>query len=212
LREEILYREALALGLDRDDVIIRRRLQQKMEFVSEDSAALVKPTDEDLAKYLEAHADAFRGEPRATFRQVFLDPRKRGAALAGDAKRLADLLNGAAPPSDPATVGDGLALLDARYDDVSQTDVARQFGGAFAEAVVKLPVGRWAGPVSSGYGAHLVKVESLAPGRLPPLADVRPLVEREWTNARRQEQAKAFYDKLRAKYKVVVAKPETGKP
>jgi len=80
VREEVFYREALALGLERDDAIIRRRLQQKMEFVSEEAAALAKPTDEDLSAYLKTHAEAFRTEPRATFAQVYLDPRKRGAA------------------------------------------------------------------------------------------------------------------------------------
>ena len=77
LREEVLYREAVALGLDRDDTIIRRRLQQKMEFVSEEAAALAKPTDEDLAKYLAANTEAFRVEPRVTFAQVYLDSRQR---------------------------------------------------------------------------------------------------------------------------------------
>ncbi|GIK85708.1 MAG: hypothetical protein BroJett026_11890 [Betaproteobacteria bacterium] len=208
VREEILYREALALGLDRDDAIIRRRLQQKMEFVADEAAAMARPTDEELEKYLEAHAEAFQVEPRATFRQVFLDPRKRGDALATDARRLADLLNGTGSTLDPASLGDGLTLLDARYENASQTDVARQFGREFAEAVVKQPVGRWAGPVTSGYGAHLVKVESLTPGRLPTLNEARPLLEREWMDARRKDLANAYYEKLRAKYKVTVANPE----
>jgi hypothetical protein len=211
VREEVFYREALALGLDRDDAIIRRRLQQKMEFVSEEAAALAKPTDDELAAYLKAHAEAFRTEPRATFEQVYLDPRKRGAALDADAKRLLAALNGDGPAPDPAKAGDSLMLLEARYENIAQTDVARLFGTDFADALVGQPVATWSGPIASGYGVHLVKLESLAPGGMPALADVRPIVEREWANARRQELSKAFYEKLRAKYKVTVRMPEAAK-
>ncbi len=211
VKEEVMVREALALGLDRDDAIIRRRLQQKMEFVSEEAAALARPTDEDLAKYLAANADAFRAEPRVSFKQAYLDPGKRGAQLPTDAKRLLDALNGARPP-DPAQAGDRLLLLEPRYEDTPQAEVARLFGADFAAALVKLPVGRWVGPITSGYGAHLVRVDALAPGGMPALDEARPLVEREWANAKRQELGKAFYDKLRAKYAITVQTPAAARP
>ena len=201
-----MVREALALGLDRDDAIIRRRLQQKMEFVSEEAAASVQPTDEDLARYLAANADAFRVESRVSFAQVYLDPRRRAATLAADAKRLLEALNGARPP-DPAQLGDRLLLLEPAYENTAQAEVARLFGADFAEALVKQPVGQWVGPIASGYGAHLVRVDALVPGDTPKLDDVRLLVEREWRNARRQETSKAFYDRLRAKYTIKVRMP-----
>jgi hypothetical protein len=204
-----MVREALALGLDRDDAIIRRRLQQKMEFVSEETAAQAAPTEDELAAYMKAHPEAFAVDPRVTFRQVFLDPAKRGAALDADAKALASRLNGPAAP-DAATQGDRLTLLEPRYEDEPAAEVARLFGRDFADALVKQPVGRWSGPVVSGYGAHVVKVESLVPGGVPSLADVRPQVEREWRNARRQELAKAFYEKLRAKYAITVKMPDAA--
>jgi hypothetical protein len=210
VREEVMVREALALGLDRDDAIIRRRLQQKMEFVSEEAAASARPTDAQLAGYLATHADAFRVEPVVTFAQLYLDPRKRGAALQADAERLLGALNGGRPV-DPAQAGDRLLLLEPHYADVPQAEVARLFGSDFAAALIKLPPGRWTGPVQSGYGTHLVRVESMTPGRLPTLDEVRPLVEREWANARRQEIGKAFYDKLRARYTVKVQRPEHRK-
>jgi hypothetical protein len=212
VREEVMVREALALGLDRDDTIIRRRLQQKVEFVSDEAAALAKPGDEELAAYLSSHADAFRTDPRVTFAQVYLDPAKRSATLDADAKRLLDALNSAKGSPDVARAGDRLMLLESRYENATQTDLARLFGDEFAEAVVKQPVGHWAGPVRSGYGVHLVRVEALTPGGTPDLADVRPQVEREWANARRQELSKAFYDRLRAKYKVTVQMPPAPKP
>jgi hypothetical protein len=212
VREEVLYREALALGLDRDDAIIRRRLQQKVEFISEEAAALAKPTDAELDAYLKAHADAFRTEPRATFVQVYLDPHKREATLAADAKRLLDALGRAGTAPELASLGDRLSLLEPRYDDASQAEVARLFGSEFAEALVTQPVGKWVGPIASGYGVHLVRVDALRPGGMPALADVRPLVEREWANARRQAFGKAFYEKLRARYTVKVQMPEAVRP
>jgi hypothetical protein len=210
VREEVMYREALALGLDRDDTIVRRRMQQKMEFVTEEAAALAKPTDADLAAYLQAHADAFRAAPRATFMQVYLDPRKRATTLDADAQRTLDALNRRS--ADPARAGDALMLLEPAYEDVSQAEVARLFGTEFADALVKQPLGKWVGPIRSGYGVHLVRVDALDPGGAPRLDDVRPLVEREWLNAKRQELQKAYYDKLRARYAVKVRMPEAAQP
>ena len=212
IREEVMVREALALGLDRDDSIIRRRLQQKMEFVSEEAAALTKPTDEELNAYLKTNAEAFRSEPRVTFVQVYLDPRKRASTIDAEARRLLDSLNRAGPNVDPAKAGDRLLLLESRYENMPQAEVARLLGSGFAEALVKQPVGQWVGPIPSGYGVHVVRLEALQPGGTPALDDIRPLVEREWANTRRQDLAKAFYDKLRAKYAIKVQMPEAGKP
>jgi parvulin-like peptidyl-prolyl isomerase len=208
VREEILYREALALGLDRDDTIIRRRLRQKMEFVSEEAAALAKPTDKELADYLAAHADQFRLQARATFTQVYLDPRRRAKTLEADAKRLLDALNAAGSPAAPAKVSDSLLLLEPRYENAPESEVARLFGEDFATVLFKQPVARWVGPIASGYGVHLVRLESMTPGGVAALDDVRPLLEREWANAKRKELSEAFYERLRAKYKVTVKMPE----
>jgi len=207
VREEVLYREALALGLDRDDTIIRRRLRQKMEFVSDEAAALETPTEAELAAYLAANADAFRIGPRATFVQVFLDPRRREGTLEADAARLRDVLNAACNAAPPGEVGDSLLLLAPRYEDIWQSEVARLFGREFAQALFAQPVGQWAGPITSGYGAHLVCLDALTPGRIPTLAEVRPAVEREWAGVRRKELSDAFYDGLHAKYRVTVRMP-----
>lgn len=211
VREEVLVREAVAIGLDRDDTIIRRRLQQKMEFVSEEAAAVAKPTDDELAQYLAANAAAFRIEPRVSFAQVYLDPRQRAARLEADARRMVDALNGAKVP-DPAQAGDRLLMLEPRYENTSQGEVERLFGTAFAASIVKQPVGTWAGPIASGFGVHLVRVDALTPGGTPSLNDVRPLVEREWANVRRQKVSKAFYEKLRAKHRVTVQMPGSAGP
>jgi hypothetical protein len=212
VREEVMVREALALALDRDDAIIRRRLQQKVEFVSEEAAALATPDDDELRAYLEAHPDAFRTEPRATFVQVYLDPDKHKAAFDADAKHLLGALNRPGGTMDLTRLGDRLALLDRRYEDIPKAEVARLFGTDFADALFRQPVGVWVGPLRSGYGEHLVRLDALQLGGLPSLDEMRPLVEREWSNRRRQEIGKALYEKLRAKYAITVQLPKAQQP
>jgi parvulin-like peptidyl-prolyl isomerase len=115
-------------------------------------------------------------------------------------------LNSAKPP-DPAQTGDRMSMLEPRYANIDQREVERVFGASFAAAIVKQPIGRWTGPVTSGFGAHLVRVDAVTPGSVPSLDKVRPLVEREWANVKRQEFSKAFYDTLRAKYRITVQMP-----
>jgi len=212
IREEVMVREALSLGLDRDDAIIRRRLQQKVEFVSEEGAALARANDDELRAYMAAHPEAFRAEPRVSFAQIYLDPRKRGSAVEEEARRLMEKLNQPGVTTDPGALGDRLLLLEPQYDDLTQTDVARTFGTEFAESIVTQPTGRWVGPLASGYGLHVVKIGAVRAGAMPPLEDVRPLVEREWSNVKRQEISKSFYERLRAKYAITVKMPEAVKP
>jgi PPIC-type PPIASE domain len=208
IREEVLYREAKALGLDQDDTVIRRRLRQKIEFVSDDAAALDSPSEQDLADWLAAHPDAFRVEPRATFAQIYLDPRRHGDGLEAYAKRVLDELNRSPSTGEPPAQGDGLLLLEPRYADVSRGELRRIFGTAFADALFQQPVGRWMGPIDSGYGSHLVRIESMTPGGAAKLEEVRALVERDWANTRRKELGEAFYGQLRSKYRVTVKMPE----
>jgi hypothetical protein len=185
-------------------------MQQNMEFLFDEAAAVREPTDAELAEYLAAHPDAFAAPPRARFEQVFLDPARRGPRLAADARRLLEQLNRPGSTVDPETLGDRLQLLDARYDDVPQFEVQRLFGEPFARALFEQPVGRWVGPIASGYGEHLVRLTSKQAGGAPRLDEVRPLVEREWANARRKTVAADAYAALRAKYRVQVKMPEPG--
>jgi len=200
VREEVMVREALALGLDRDDAIVRRRLQQKMDFLIEEAALAAPASDAELQAFLQANADKFHSEPQFSFEQVYLDPARRGQRLADDAAKLrASLQDGRASP---AQAGDPLQLLQTRYLQLPQAEIARLFGEDFARALPALAIGQWAGPVSSGYGAHLVRVEAFSPAAVPPLAEVRAQVEREWAHARRQASARRAYEALRAKYLV----------
>lgn len=203
VREEIATREAMALGLDKDDSVIRRRLRQKLEFVSDDIAAQTEPTDSDLISYVKAHPESFRIEPRFTFSQVYLDPGKHGKNLARDAARLLARLSQAGDNNDLSALGDSF-LLDSNFSAVSASEVAQQFGEEFAAKLGNLSPGRWQGPVESGYGVHLVLITERTEARLPALADVRDAARREWANARRLEGNEKFYQHLLKRYSVTI--------
>jgi PPIC-type PPIASE domain len=204
IEEEILYREALALGLERDDIVIRRRLRQKMEFISKDIAQPTQPTEDTLQAFLAEHPDKFREPGRISFAQVYLSPDRRGEEASADAARMLVALN--AGKSDPAESGDPF-LLEQDYRDLATPDLDRLFGGVFAARVAELPVGRWSGPVESGYGLHLVLVRDRTPARLPDLAEVRDAVANEWDAVRQEEANRAFYERLRVGYVVTVERP-----
>ena len=206
VRQEVYYREALALGLDKDDVIIRRRLQQKMEFFSDDIAAQTPPTDDELCVYLTAHPDKFRVEQQFTFRQLYLDPEKHGANLASDAAQLLAKLNQNGGDTGFATLADPF-MLDNEFTAVPTSEVARQFGEKFAATLAEISPGQWQGPIESGYGLHLVLVSQHEDGRLPALADVRDAVRREWQDVRRLEASERFYQELLKRYAVTIEQP-----
>jgi hypothetical protein len=212
IKEEVFYREALAQGLDRDDVIVRRRMMQKLEFTAEDIAPIPEPGDAQLQAWLTAHPADFALAPRYTFQQAYLDPQKHGARLEADAQALLATLRARGAQADAAAFGDPF-LLDHRVDDAPADDLRGRFGARFVDALAALPAGTWQGPVASGFGLHLVFVERRDVERLPTLAEVRADVRREWLHAQRQARDARFYAGLRKRYDVRVeqpAPPSTG--
>ena len=207
VQEEVYCREAMALGLDKDDTIIRRRLRQKMEFVTDDIAALGEPTDQELSAYLRAHPDTFRVQRQFTFSQVYLNPERRGQNLARDTAQLLAQLRQAGAKVDFSELGD-FFLLEHRFEAAPASEVAKQFGEKFATELGKLAPGGWHGPIESGYGAHVVFVSERMEGRVPALAEVRDAVQREWTNARRVETNEKFYAELLKRYSVTIERPQ----
>ena len=207
--EEVLAREARDLGLDQDDTVIRRRLRQKMEFVAQDLAPPEPASEDALQAYLAAHPERFTRPGRLTFTQVFLNPERRGPTLAQHAAGLLRELDAAPPEFDPGEVGDP-SLLDPHYADVSTDEVARLLGPDFAARLEDLPVGRWAGPVASPYGAHLVRIAARSAPSLPPLAEVRDEVALEVEAERVVQAREAFVAALRQRYEVVVERPRAA--
>lgn len=209
VRDEVLYREALAMGLDKDDTVIRRRLRQKYEFLSEDAALAKPPSDQDLQAWLDRHPEKFRVDPKIALRQIYFSVSGRGAAAAKDAETALARLNAAGKKSDASELGDA-TMLPHELALSSVGEIARVYGDNFAQAVAGMEPGRWSGPVKSGYGLHLVYVIERTQGRLRPLAEVRDEVQREWLTERRKSEADAKYRALRGKYAVVVEGPAVG--
>jgi hypothetical protein len=203
IRDEVYYREAQLLGLDRDDIVIRRRLRQKMEFFAEEMAA-AEPSEGELSAYLAAHPGQFRSEDSVTFRHAFLSA-SRGDSLRGDMQQVAAQLTSA--KGDGAILPGDAFLLGESFRRMSRSEAGRTFGEQFAVKLFALEPGSWQGPISSGYGLHFVFVDERTAGSLPPLDAVRPAVEREWANARRIEKLEEFYRALRRRYEISIETP-----
>jgi hypothetical protein len=205
VHDEVFYREGRAAGLDRDDVIIRRRVRQKMEFLAEDMS-VPEPSDEQLAAYLASNPELFRTEDQLTFHHVFLSATRRANTIESDSKQVASVLARADAAVDATLLGDPF-LLGEEFRGVSPNNVTSIFGEDFSKRIAAMETGRWQGPVSSGFGQHFVFISERASGGLPSLDAVRPAVRREWTNARRFEAEQKLYASLRGRYEIVVEAP-----
>jgi hypothetical protein len=206
--DEVLYREALLMGLDRGDIIVRRRLLQKMEFLLEGLHPIPEPSDAELEAYLAAHADRYRAPARIDLTHVFVSRDRHGDGADGVASALREQL---AAGGDPAALGDPF-LRGRELRAQSEQDLAGTFGPAFARAATELPVGEWSRPVTSSYGLHLVRVSRRIPSELPALARIRAAVQQDWAEERRRETLRAAVAELRKKYVVRVDTAPSAHP
>lgn len=203
IRETILYREALALGLDKDDGVIRRRLGMKLEFIAADMVTPEPPDDAELEAYFEAHRDRYRDPPLYTFTQVFFDPGRRGDATIADAEAVKAQLAAGGGSDDPGLLGDSL-MLENVYVDKDQSEIQKLFGSVFAQTIASLAPGQWHGPLPSGYGVHLVYVDRVLEPPAPDFAALRGKLAADWTTDKSEELKRQFYEGLRKQYTIVV--------
>lgn len=208
VKEEVYYREAVKLGLDRDDTLIRRRMQQKMEFLSEPGREVLAADDVALQDYLDSHKDNYRVDPKLAFEQVFIKAKASEEDAAG---RAAEALKALTAGGDPAAFGDA-TLLPKDIPLSPLRAIERDLGEAFSKGLEDAPLGKWTGPVRSPFGLHLVRVSKREDGYDPKLDEVRAAVLRDWRNLKRQEYEAQAYDKLRAKYEVVLPAAKPSKP
>ena len=201
--EEVLAREAVRLGLDRDDVIVRRRLAQKMAFVSDDLAVVAEPSEDELREYFDAHRDTYTTPDLYALRHVYFNPDSH-KTLDADAQRALQKLTRGANADD---VGDPF-MLPRELADVSREDIVRDFGSSFADAVTGSTPGSWSGPVRSPFGVHLVKLESHTPSSEARFEDVRDQVREAYLAQKQREANAALRTKLRQQYKIVVETAE----
>ena len=209
IREEVLYREATAMELDRDDTIVRRRMRQKLEFIIGDLAGMKEPpTERELRSYLERNSDQYREGPRYSFEHIIFNPEKRGASAGSDARAVLARLNGLdGGRIDVDTLGDAF-LLPFEFDSLSEEETEQLFGGGLGRSVARTEVGTWAGPFESAYGLHLVLVHERTAGSVPALTRVRDVVLADLMSERRQQALEAEYARLRQRYTVVIEPPE----
>lgn len=200
VREEVLCREALALGLDRDDTIVRQRLAQKMEFLTDDIGGAAEPDEAALAKFFAENAARYARAARVSFRHVYFSKEKRGADAEAVAKAaLAALGKGASDE----TLGDAF-LHGFEFAEREGEELAALFGPDFAKQLAKLPQGAWQGPVASSYGLHLVRVEARSDAKPMMLDALRATVVRDFNDERRRTANREVFEKLRERYEVSV--------
>ena len=204
VQQEILYREALAMGLDRDDEIVKRRMAQKMQFLAEDVAAAREPTRDELKAWFKKNSAGFAQPPRLSFRHLYFSPDRRGASAREDAAKALVKLTG--QPED-AKIAGSLAdpfMFQDYYRDRAPDYLGKEFGPQFALAVAKLPAGSWKGPIESGFGWHLVFVDSVIPGRVPAFEEIEPDVKMAWLGEQKAIAWEKAYKEMRAKYTVLL--------
>lgn len=206
IRDEVLYREALALGLDVNDDQVRTRLVEKMQYLTEDLADPEPPSAEALRAFFDSRSDLFTIPESVTFEQVFFGPQQRGANLEADA---ADALEALRSGADASAVGDRTPLQQ-RFDAAPRERVEVLFGGALTEAVFGMEPGRWSGPYRSDFGLHLVRLLERLPARLPSYEEVRDQVAATYAAQKRAERNAAEYARMRARYDVVIEWPSAA--
>ena len=204
VREEILFREALALGLDKNDTIVKRRMAQKMEFLAEDVSGIGDPGPDELKAWFAANAERFAFAPRASFRHLYFSPDRRGERTRDDAARALDKLGGK-PADSPiaAKLADPFMFQDY-YGDRSFDQLASVFGPTFAQSLFGLKPGSWQGPIESGYGWHLVWIDAMELKRVPAFEEVESAVKQEWIAEKRAETKRKMFEAMRSRYEVVL--------
>jgi hypothetical protein len=203
IREEVFYREAKAMGLDRNDTIIRRRLHQKLEFILQDVASQTEPPDRDLAGLLQSQPEKFRVGQRLSFSHVYFNPERYADGGREAAERLLTTLSTEGAKADVSAAGDRF-MLGNRFDALPAAEAAKLFGPDFKKALVALQVGIWQGPIKSGYGLHLVLLTERDEGRIPTVAEARDALLREWKQAQRDKTNDDVFTKLLSRYTVTI--------
>jgi hypothetical protein len=198
IREEVYYREALALGMDRGDTVIRRRMRQKMEFLTDTGADLLVPSEDELQEYLSTNEPGYRQLPRVAIEQIYLGDNPEPGSI----PPLLDALN-SDQTIDPLTLGQR-TLLPLRLDLSYPNAIDGVFGAGFFDRIAEFPTGRWTGPVGSTYGIHLLYISAREPSRMPPLNEVRAAVLRDWKSEKSQELRELYYERLKEGYTIEI--------
>ncbi len=204
VRSEVYYRDALALGLDKNDALVRRRLRQKMEFLTDTGIYLKEPSAGELETFFAANEHAYRSEPRLAFEQIYLGESPPEDTVSQTLKILLS-----EPTIDLFTLGQR-TLLPAQLKLSPPDAIDSVFGEGFYRQIAELAPGEWVGPVTSVYGVHLIRTLDGRPARLPPLEEVRDSVLKDWKSAKARENREQDYTKRRSRYIVEILRSENA--
>ena len=210
VREKVLYRTALDMGLDREDVIVRRRMVQKIEFLTSDLIAPPDPIEGELEDFYTSHQYNYRAPDAVSITQVFFDPDKREERTLEDAKAALEKLQRTGEPDGSKVAYGDVFMMQSYYPERSEIELAKLFGTEFARSVFSLEPGKWHGPVLSGYGTHLVFVHAVQQSTVPDFADVSEQVKEDWETERMSELHKKYLEGLMSRYKIVIEGQEEG--
>ena len=204
IKEDVLYRQAVSMGLNEDDPITRRRMAQKLEFLTSDLAQMQVPGEGELEAFFEENEENYRDPDRISFSQIFIDPDARGDATLDDADEILAQLKAQGEPGEEALDMGDRFMLQNYFASATELDVRRQLGSGFSEAVMKLEPGRWHGPVLSGYGVHLVYVFAFQAAPAPQFEAVRERVLEDWHTVKREEFNQQFLESLKERFEIIV--------
>jgi hypothetical protein len=204
IREDVLYKQAVAMGLNEDDPVTRRRMAQKLEFLTSDLADMVQPTEPELETYFEEHQAVYQQPDVVTFRQVYFNPDKRGEATLNDAENaLVQLQAVVTVDALLSELGDS-SMIQNEFSTVTEAQISRQMGDKFAQSVMNLEAGQWNGPVLSGYGVHLVYVDEYQAAAATGIDDVKPKVLADWQEQQRETFNLDFLNSLKQRYEIII--------
>ena len=202
IREQVLYREAMAMGLDKDDIIIRRRLTQKMKYLFNDLSIVSKASEEELKKFVGEHPSKFMIPATISFAQVYFEPSEHETTLLEDANVLLEKLR-ISTIQESIGLGDR-SLLPYDFKNERKSDIRSMFGDTFMDQAFRASTNTWEGPFNSAYGLHLIYIHKRTEDHLPPLADIRERAQREWMSLKQHEANEIFYQSLYQRYEIIV--------
>lgn len=206
IRQEVLYREALAMGLDKDDSVVKQRLTQKLKFISSDMMTIDTPTDEVLQSYLDRHVQKYQTPGSITFRHIFFSFEKDSyVSISQKVERLLETLNQKQRDMDIESAGD-VSFQGMAFKEESEFEVDRLFGKAFREKLFAQTKGRWVGPIESSFGLHLIYIDEKVNNKKALLGEVRDLVLRDWAYDERKKLNDAYVENLSKQYEIIVSK------
>ena len=204
IREKVLYRTAIEMGLDRDDMVIQRRMVQKVEFLGADLIKPPQPSEADLLTWYDKHKDKYLLPEILTMTQIFFDPDKRGKATLEDAEKVLKKLSTMPVFPDDITIYGDAFMLQNYYPNKTELEIKKLFGSGFTESVFQLEPGKWYGPVLSGYGTHLVYVHEHLVNDVPDFSAVRENVKKDWMAQKKKDLEDRYIDGLLARYEIVL--------